>query len=168
MSGETQSRPGMTPEERVTSLWRRFGNSALGRRIYSLLFGRMVPYTGTIRPVIEEISPGRARVTLRDRRVLRNHLNSIHAIALANIGELASGLALIAAMPKSTKGIVTRLEIDYLKKARGDLTAIGEAQLPETIGEPTTLLAHATIWDQEGDSVANLTAHWQLRPRDIP
>ncbi|MES9974254.1 MAG: DUF4442 domain-containing protein, partial [Candidatus Thiodiazotropha sp.] len=73
MSGETQSRPGITPEERVVSLWRRFGNSALGRHIYSLLFGRMVPYTGTIRPVIEEISPGRARVTLRDRRVLRNH-----------------------------------------------------------------------------------------------
>ncbi|MET0002379.1 MAG: hotdog fold domain-containing protein [Candidatus Thiodiazotropha sp.] len=168
MSGETQSRPGITPEERVVSLWRRFGNSALGRRIYSLLFGRMVPYTGTIRPVIEEISPGRARVTLRDRRVLRNHLNSIHAIALANVGELASGLALIAAMPESSKGIVTRLEIDYLKKARGDLTAIGEAQVPETIGESTTLQAHATIWDREGDSVANLTAHWQLRPRDMP
>ncbi|MES9827695.1 MAG: hotdog fold domain-containing protein [Candidatus Thiodiazotropha sp.] len=168
MSGETQSRPGITPEERVASLWRRLGNSALGRRIYSLLFGRMVPYTGTIRPLIEEISPGRARVTLRDRRVLRNHLNSIHAIALANVGELASGLALIAAMPRSTKGIVTRLEIDYLKKARGDLTAIGEAQLPETIGESSTLQTHATIWDQEGDSVANLTAHWQLRPRDMP
>ncbi|MES9988574.1 MAG: hotdog fold domain-containing protein [Candidatus Thiodiazotropha endolucinida] len=168
MSGETQSRPVITPEARVVSLWRRFGNNALGRRIYSLLFGRLVPYTGTIRPVIEEISPGRARVTLRDRRVLRNHLNSIHAIALANVGELASGLALIASMPESTKGIVTRLEIDYLKKARGDLTAIGEAQVPETIGESTTLQVHATIWDREGDSVANLTTHWQLRPRDMP
>ncbi|MEW8027209.1 MAG: hotdog fold domain-containing protein [Candidatus Thiodiazotropha sp.] len=168
MSGETLSRPGTAPEERVVSLWRRFGNSAIGRRIYSLLFGRMVPYTGTIHPIIEEISPGRATVSLRDRKVLRNHLNSIHAIALANVGELASGLALIAALPKSTKGIVTRLEIDYLKKARGDLTAIGEAEVPETISEPTTFQAQATIWDSEGDSVANLTAHWQLRPKDMP
>lgn len=167
MSAETPSRPATSPEERVVSLWRRFGKGALGRRFYSLLFGRMVPYTGTIRPIIEEISPGRARVSLRDRRVLRNHLNSIHAIALANLGELASGLALIAALPEATKGIVTRLEIDYLKKARGNLSAVGETQVPDTISEPTTLQAHATIRDQDGDRVAILTAHWQLRPRDL-
>jgi acyl-coenzyme A thioesterase PaaI-like protein len=167
MNGKTLSSNGTAPEERVVSLWKRLGNSPIGRRIYSLLFGRMVPYTGTIRPIIHEISPGRANVSLRDKKVLRNHLNSIHAIALANLGELASGLALIAALPESTKGIVTRLEIDYLKKARGELVAFGEAQVPETINEPTALQAHATIRDSEGDSVATLTAHWQLRPRDM-
>ncbi|MEW8508083.1 MAG: hotdog fold domain-containing protein [Candidatus Thiodiazotropha sp.] len=166
MSSESMIAPDTTPEERVVTLWRRFGKSAVGRRIYSLLFGRLVPYTGTIRPMIEEISPGRARVTLRDRRAVRNHLNSIHAIALANLGELASGLALIAAMPKSAKGIVTRLEIDYLKKARGTLTAIGEAEVPETINEPTTLMARATIWNHEGESVATLNVHWLLSPRE--
>jgi acyl-coenzyme A thioesterase PaaI-like protein len=127
----------------------------------------MVPYTGTIRPIIQEISPGRASVILRDRRVLRNHLNSIHAIALANVGELASGLALIAALPKSTKGIVTRLEIDYHKKARGQLIAVGEAQVPETIGESTTLQAYATIRDSEGECVATLTVYWQLRSKGM-
>lgn len=167
MNSETMSRPGTSPEERVVWLWRRFGKSAIGRRIYSLLFGRMVPYTGSIHPLIEEISPGRATVSLQDRRGLRNHLNSIHAIALANVGELASGLALIAALPESAKGIVTRLEIDYLKKARGSLTAIGEAQVPESISEATTLQASATIWDREGDSVATVTAHWLLSPREM-
>jgi acyl-coenzyme A thioesterase PaaI-like protein len=167
MNGKIPSRSDTSPEERVISFWRRFGNSAIGRRIYSLLFGRMVPYTGTIHPIIKEISPGRARVILRDRRILRNHLNSIHAIALANLGELASGLALIAALPKSTKGIVTRLEIDYLKKARGDLVAVGEAQVPELISEPTPIKAFATIQDSDGDSVATLSVHWQLRPSDV-
>ncbi len=166
MSSETETTPRTSPEERVVSLWRRFGNSTLGRRIYSYLFSRMVPYTGTIHPIIEEISPGRSKVTLPDRSALRNHLNSIHAIALANVGELASGLALIAALPKSAKGIVTRLEIDYVKKARGNLTAIGEAQVPEKIDQPTDIQAHATVWDQEGDSVASLTVHWLLSPRD--
>ncbi|MES9946647.1 MAG: DUF4442 domain-containing protein [Candidatus Thiodiazotropha sp.] len=167
MNSETMNSPGTTPEERVVSLWRRFGKSALGRRIYSILFGRMVPYTGSIRPLIEEISPGRATVTLQDRRGLRNHLNSIHAIALANVGELASGLAVIAALPTSTKGIVTRLEIDYIKKARGNLTAVGEAQVPDVISEAITLQAQATIWDYEGDSVATVTAHWLLSPREM-
>ncbi|MEW8510174.1 MAG: hotdog fold domain-containing protein [Candidatus Thiodiazotropha sp.] len=166
MSGETVTTPGTTPEERVVSLWRRFGSNAIGRRIYSLLFGRMVPYTGTIHPQIEEISPGRAKVILQDRGAVRNHLNSIHAIALANLGELASGLALIAAMPKTAKGIVTRLEIDYLKKARGTLTAIGEAEVPEAINEPTSLEARATIWNRDGESVATLNVHWLLSPRE--
>jgi hypothetical protein len=76
------------------------------------------------------------------------------------LGELTSGLALTAALPKSTKGIVTRLEIDYLKKARGELVAVGEAQIPESICEPTHLQAYATIQDSEGDSVATLTVHW--------
>jgi acyl-coenzyme A thioesterase PaaI-like protein len=166
MSSETVKPSGTTPEERLVSLWRRFGNNPIGRRIYSLLFGRLVPYTGTIKPLIEEIAPGRARVTLRDRGGVRNHLNSIHAIALANLGELASGLALISAMPKSAKGIVTRLEIDYLKKARGTLTAIGEAEIPETISEPTALEARATILNPDGESVATLNVHWLLSPRD--
>lgn len=155
-----------TPEERVVALWRRFGNNAFGRRLYSFLFSRMVPYTGTIRPMIEEITPGRASVTIEDRKILRNHLHSIHAIALANLGELASGLAVIAALPKATKGIVTSLEIDYTKKARGKLTAIGEAQVPDRINDTITLQARATIWDSVGDSVATVTAQWLLSPRD--
>ncbi|MES9971735.1 MAG: DUF4442 domain-containing protein [Candidatus Thiodiazotropha sp.] len=166
MSSETVTTPGTTPEERVVTLWRRFGNSAIGRRIYSLLFGRMVPYTGSIHPLIEEISPGRAKVTMQDRGGVRNHLNSIHAIALANLGELASGLALIAAMPKSAKGIVTHLEIDYLHKARGTLTAIGEAEVPESINEPTTFETRATIWNLDGESIATLNVHWLLSPRE--
>jgi acyl-coenzyme A thioesterase PaaI-like protein len=166
MSSKTVATSGTTPEERVVSLWRRFGHNPIGRRIYSLLFGRLVPYTGTVKPLIEEITPGRARVTLRDRRGVRNHLNSIHAIALANLGELASGLALISAMPKSAKGIVTRLEINYLKKARGTLTATGEAEVPETISEPTSLVAKATILNRDGERVATLDVHWLLSPRE--
>jgi acyl-coenzyme A thioesterase PaaI-like protein len=166
MSSKTLSTLSIPPEARVLTLWQRLGTSTLGRRLYSRLFSHMVPYSGTIRPLIEEISPGRARVTLKERRQLKNHLNSIHAIALANLGELASGLALIAALPTSTQGIVTRLEIDYVKKARGSLHALGKAQVPETIPEPITLQAHATIFNSDGENVATLTAHWQLRPRD--
>jgi acyl-coenzyme A thioesterase PaaI-like protein len=155
-----------SPEERVVTLWRKYGKSALGRRFYSYLFGRLVPYTGTVRPIIEEIEPGHARVRMRERRRLRNHLRSIHAIALANIGELASGLAMIAALPDKTRAIVTNLEIDYIKKARGTLEAVGEAQPPETVTDPVTIPAYAVIRNRDGERVASVTVHWLLSPRE--
>jgi len=155
-------------EGRVLSLWQRWGKTAFGRRLYSLMLGRMAPYSGSIRPLVLQLEPGYARIALRDRRGLRNHLHSIHAIALANLGELASGLAMLAALPDDVKAIVTRLDIEYVKKARGRLQAEGRAEPPGIVTEPTTHIVRAEISDAAGDIVARLNVYWQLRPKDSP
>jgi len=151
---------------RVLSLWQRWGKTAFGRRLYSLMLGRMAPYSGSIRPLVLQLEPGYARISLRDRRCLRNHLHSIHAIALANLGELASGLAMLAALPDDVKAIVTRLDIEYVKKARGQLLAEGKAEPPGIITEPQAHIVCAEISDEAGDIVARLHVRWQLRPKD--
>ena len=97
--------------------WLLLSKFPFGDRIYSFLLGLIVPYSGSTRPIVRELEVGRAIVELRDRRFVRNHLNSVHAIALANVAELASGLAMLAALPKNARGIVTKIEIEYLKKA---------------------------------------------------
>ncbi len=153
-------------EGRVWSLWQRWGGTPLGRWMYSRMLGHMVPYSGSIRPMVQKLEPGFVRIELRDRRALRNHLHSIHAIALANLGELASGLAMIAALPADVKAIVTKLEIEYLKKARGRLLAEGRAEAPEAIIGKMTRVVQAEIKDQAGDVVARLHVHWQIRPGD--
>jgi len=145
----------------VLSLWRRWGGTAIGRRLYSLILGHMVPYSGSIRPLVVHLEPGFSRVELRDRRGLRNHLHSIHAIALANAGELASGLAMLAALSDDVKAIVIRLEIDYLKKARGLLIATGRAEIPGVVTETVLQIVDAEITDQTGDVVARLRVHDQ-------
>jgi len=153
-------------EGQVLSRWQRWGNTAIGRRLYSLMLGRMAPYSGSIRPMVLQLEPGYACIALRDHRALRNHLHSIHAIALANLGELASGLAILAALPDDVKAIVIRLDIEYLKKARGRLLAEGRAESPGVITEPCTQIVQAEISDATGDIVARLNVLWQLRPKE--
>jgi acyl-coenzyme A thioesterase PaaI-like protein len=131
------------------------------------MLGRMVPYTATIRPRFLEIAPGLARVAMRDRRAVRNHLNSVHAIALTNLAEVASGVAMIAALPDDVRGIPTRLSIEFVKKARGELVAECRCEVPK-VYTPLEMDLTPEIRDAEGDVVARATIRWRLAPVAAP
>jgi acyl-coenzyme A thioesterase PaaI-like protein len=141
--------------------WRRLATRPGGRWLFSRLVGRMAPYSGSMGAVVVELEPGRAVLRLRDRRRVRNHLRSVHAIALANLGELASGLAMMALLPACVRGIPVEINIRYLKKARGTLTAHGSATLPEIVG-PTNGEARADIRDAGDEPVAAVRVTWEL------
>jgi uncharacterized protein (TIGR00369 family) len=147
----------------IPRLWRRLSGYPGGRWLFSLLVGRFARYSGSIGARVQELEPGRSRVTMRDRRRVRNHLRSVHATALTTLGELASGLAMMAGMPSDARAIVTRLEIDYLKKARGLLTAHGEAPIPATTAKQE-YLATASIRDAANEEVARVVVHWLVGP----
>lgn len=103
--------------------WRLFAPLPNGGALYGRFLGWMVPYTGTIRPDVIELRPGFARIAMQDRRRTRNHLGSTHAIALANLAELAGNLALVAGLLPEQRFIVRSFSIRYDKKARGRITA---------------------------------------------
>lgn len=157
------STDGVPLSARLLTLWARLQPLPGGRLLFSRLLGRMVPYSGTIRARVDDLAPGRAALSLRDRRGVRNHLGSIHAVALANLGELASGLALVTSLPPGVKAIVTSLETHYHRKARGRLTARCELS-PEPVLEETEREVRALIHDHEGVLVAETVATWRLRP----
>lgn len=146
------------------ALWRRCSAVPGGPWLFSRLVWFLVPYTATIGANIRELRPGYARVTLRDRRKVRNHLNSIHALALGNLGEMTSGMAAMLALPAGIRSIVTGMNIEYLKKARGTLTAESRPDVPQVVTEPVEMTVHCEITDDAGEVVAKTQVHWRLAP----
>ena len=142
--------------------WRRLSRLPAGDRLFSLVLGRIAPYSGTIGARVLELRPGYARVQLRDRRRVRNHLHSIHAIALINLGEVATGLAVLSTLSPGMRGIVTRIESDYLKKARGKLLAEAEFDIPGKINENEPCKVEAALKDASGETVCRVRASWLL------
>lgn len=147
--------------EKILALWLRLSPLPGGSWLFSKLVGRVVPYTGTVGARVLELRPGYVRVGLRDHKRVRNHVNSIHAIALANLGEMASGIALLSGLPGNVRSIVTDIHIEYLKKARGYLVTEGWASIPDVV-EDITHQVHAEIKDRDGDLVAKITVDWKL------
>lgn len=147
----------------LRTLWSRLSPLPGGRWLFSRLFGRAVPYTGTVHPLVVAFEPGHVRMRIRDRRRLRNHLGSIHAVALANLGEATSGLALIGALPADVRGIVTGIDVAFHKKARGTLEAEAVVQVPR-VTETMDYHVQAHVRDAAGDEVATVTVRWRLGP----
>lgn len=155
-----------SPGQRILAIHRRLDGRPGGSWIFRRIMARMVPYTGSIKPTVEELTPGHARVSMRDRRAVRNHLGSVHAIALANLGEFASGLASLTGLPGDVRGIVVGLHVEYLKKARGRLVAESHSSAPDpAMDAPVDHTVVAEITDGDGDVVARVTADWHLSPR---
>lgn len=124
-----------------------------------------MPYSGSIGARVDVLEPGHARVMLRDRRAVRNHLHSVHAVALVNVLELTSGLAMLAGLPDELRAIVLHLEVDFVKKARGALTAECRCEPPSAAVEQEVWL-EPFVTDLAGDVVARGRVQWLVRPME--
>lgn len=152
-----------SPGREMRDAWSRFRRFPAGDRLFSWALGRMVPYTGSIGAVVRELAPGHARVELADRRKVRNHLDSVHAVALMNLAEMSTGLALNTGLPDDARAILVRLTIEYVKKARGTLTSECTIEPPGT-SERQEVEVAAVIRDVSGEVVAKAAARWLVGP----
>ena len=143
----------------LLSLWKKLARLPFGGLVFSWFLGRMAPYSGTIRARIEQFSEGRAVVSMPDRKKNRNHLRSLHAIALINLGEIATGLAVLSTVDGRGRGIVTGLRMEYLKKARGKITATATVDSDVGGGEH---IIQGQLVNEAGESVAVIYATWQI------
>jgi acyl-coenzyme A thioesterase PaaI-like protein len=163
LSDLTRSLSRLATSETLRRAWGVLRHAPGGGVLMGQLLGNLAPYTGTIRPEVLTLEEGYARIRMQDRRGVRNHLRSVHAIALMNLGEVSTGVAMMSALPGDMRGIITHLEMDYLKKARGPITA--ECRAPVAVaGERREYDVQADLTDEAGEVVARARARWLIGP----
>jgi acyl-coenzyme A thioesterase PaaI-like protein len=150
-----------SPGRRLLRLWGQLRPLPGGQWLFSRIFGLLVPYSGSIGPRIRVLEPGHAEIDFPDRRSNRQHLGSVHAIALINAAEQASGLAMLAGLPDGVRGIVTAISMQYLKKARGTIRAVSHVTVP-VVTEGMECDVTADCLDRSGVVVARATVRWRL------
>ncbi|HEY7379104.1 MAG TPA: hotdog fold domain-containing protein [Steroidobacteraceae bacterium] len=116
----------------------------LGRWLFARVVCFRAPYFASIRPRFMELRPGLCQVALRKRRAVQNHIGTVHAIAMANLCELAGGMLMEVTIPVRMRWIPRGMTIEYLRKAQGGVTAVArldktEWHAPENVGVPLTV-----------------------------
>lgn len=135
----------------------------IGGRAFQLLAAVMVPHAARMGFRVQSLSPTNIAVTMPDKRANRNHLRSIHAMALAHLGEFTTGLLLLYAVsPLGYRTILTSYEIEYLRKARGTITGRAKLKLPKGSLDKKTVTVEAQLVDAHGEVVARSRAGWRI------
>jgi len=148
----------------IRDWWDRLHTVPGGKTVFSRLVGRAAPYTGSIGATVVELGVGYAETRMDDRRRLRNHLGSVHAIALANLAELTGNIALSYSLPEDARFIVAGMSLEYIKKARGTITGLCECPVPTT-SERHELEIPVSLIDPNGDEVVRAKLRSLVGPK---
>ncbi|RPE80948.1 hotdog fold domain-containing protein [Vulcaniibacterium tengchongense] len=138
----------------VLALYRRMSRWPGGRWLFSRAVCLKAPYFATIAPRFVALEPGRCEVRIRDRRRVRNHIGTVHAIALCNLAELAAGVMTDASLPATMRWIPRGMAVEYLKKAVGAQHAVAEPEAPVVeAASGYELPVAVTVTDPGGEAV---------------
>ena len=93
--------------------------------LLSYVFNSNIKYAGTTGIEIVEWNTHQVVVNLKNRRKIQNHLGGIHATAMATLAESTSGMIFGIHLNDTTHiPLLKRMEIQYVKRAIGDLQAV--------------------------------------------
>ncbi|HRH91718.1 MAG TPA: DUF4442 domain-containing protein [Agitococcus sp.] len=132
--------------------------------VISKIFGKVVPYVGTSGLLYEEITPERVVVSIKNQRKVQNHINNVHAAAMALLAETATGFVVGMNLPDDKLPLIKSLKVNYHKRTQGDMRAVATLT-PEDIAriesEPKgEVLVPVIVTDESGGEPIKCEMLW--------
>ena len=97
---------------------------AVGKEAFSREVMKFAPYFATIDLRFLELRPNLAEVFVENRPEVRNHIGTVHAIAMCNAAEAAAAIMCDVSIPETSRWIPIGINARYLAKATTDITAV--------------------------------------------
>lgn len=145
-------------------MWQRFEKLPFGKAIFSRAICWKAPYFASISPRFQELRSGYARVTMRKRRAVTNHIGTVHAIAMCNLAEIAAGTMMEACLPATMRWLPKGMQVEYLAKAETDVEAVARVHdLAE--GAARDVPVRVDVKDRAGVVVCRATITMWISPR---
>lgn len=146
------------------AMWRRCEGLPFGKAAFSRIICWKAPYFGSIRPRFEELRAGYARVSMRKRRAVTNHIGTVHAIAMCNLAELAAGLMTEISIPPAMRWLPKAMAVEYLRKAESDVEAHASAD-GIAAGPGRDVPVTVEVKDRAGELVCRAVVTMWVSPR---
>lgn len=145
-------------------LWKRCEKLPFGKAIFSRFICWKAPYFASISPRFEEFRPGYARVSMRRRRAVTNHIGTVHAIAMCNLAELAAGTMTEISIPATMRWLPKGMAVEYLRKAETDIEAHASiGTVAEGAGRDVPVTVE--VKDRAGETVCRAVITMWVSPR---
>lgn len=137
--------------------------------VISKIFGRVVPLVGTAGLRYDELTPERVVVSIRNRRPVQNHIDGVHAAAMALLAETATGFVVGMNLPDDKLPLIKSLKVDYQKRTKGDMRAVAtlsneQIQLIRTTPKGEVLVP-VVVTDESGQEPIQCEMLWAWVPK---
>ncbi|WP_428776455.1 hotdog fold domain-containing protein [Vibrio sp.] len=139
----------------LLKIYKKFLKLPFGRSIFSWYSARKAPYFSTISPLITELRSDRCEVKIKKRKLLQNHIGTVHVIAICNGLEMAMGFMCEASIPKNLRWIPKGMEVKYPAKADTNIRCV--AEVPYGAWKPGDLPVTVKAYDLYGNVVVEGT-----------
>ena len=133
------------------------------------LFGKFVPFLDTAGLRFEEVGRERMVVSIRNRKKVQNHINGLHAAAMALLAETATGFVVGMNVPDDKLMLLKSMKVEYLKRAQGDMRAVAtldQQQVGRMLNEDKgDVLVNVVVTDESGESPIRCEMVWAWVPK---
>ena len=136
------------------------------------MIGRAVPFVGTAGVSFDEIRPGLVTVSIANRRRVRNHIGSVHAVAMTLLAEGATGFVVAMSIPDDKVPVVKSLTVQFVRRASGALTATATLTHEDIArierDEKGEIRVPVQVLDETGAEPITVEAVWAWSPKRRP